>query len=91
MIFGALADMMNRGTRNEASGHHTGKGGIMDAISAVGRICLTMLAPLYESENASSSVFARTIAAFGRWSPEGAQQNGNIRLKSITNGISMML
>lgn len=75
LSLGVLGDMMGRGTRNIASGHNTGKDGITDAISAIGRIRLTLVAPLHEGEKTSSSVFARSIAAFGRWSPDGAQQN----------------
>jgi hypothetical protein len=74
---GGFADMNTQGTR--APGAGDGRDGIADAISAVGRVRLTMDIPVKEDKEDSKigagDVHTRMIAAFGRISPNGA--NGN--------------
>lgn len=74
---GILADMSGRGTRNVQSGHY-GKDGITDAISAIGRLRLTMDVPVKEDQEDSKvgagEVHTRMIAAFGRIAPSGANE-----------------
>jgi hypothetical protein len=76
MSFGVLADMNNRGIGSAGT---TGKNGITDGISAIGRLRLAMDIPVKEDKEDSKvgagEVHTRMIAAFGRWAPGGAQQN----------------
>ncbi len=76
---GILADMNRQGTRDQLSGNDSGKDGIRDAISAIGRLRLTMDVPVKEDKEDSKvgagEVHTRLIAAFGRISPNAAQQN----------------
>lgn len=82
MSFGILADMGGSGVRDEFS-RHRDHDGITDAISAIGRLRLTMDVPVKEDKEDSKvgagEVHARLIAAFGRISPSGANQaNGGV-------------
>lgn len=74
---GGFADMNAQGTR--APGAGPGRDGIADAISAIGRVRLTMDIPVKEDKEDSKigagEVHTRMIAAFGRISPNGANQN----------------
>ncbi|HEY9746949.1 MAG TPA: iron uptake porin [Oculatellaceae cyanobacterium] len=76
MSFGILADMNNGGIGRAGS---TGKNGITDGISAIGRLRLAMDIPVKEDKEDSKvgagEVHTRMIAAFGRWAPSGAQDN----------------
>lgn len=76
---GGLADMNRAGTRDALSGNNSGRDGIRDAISAIGRLRLTMDVPVKEDKEDSKvgagEVHTRLIAAFGRLSPNAAQQN----------------
>lgn len=76
---GILADMNRDGTRDALSGNDSGRDGIRDAISAIGRLRLTMDIPVKEDKEDSKigagEVHTRLIAAFGRLSPNAAQQN----------------
>ncbi|WP_303675180.1 iron uptake porin [Vampirovibrio chlorellavorus] len=76
---GILADMNRSGTRDQLSGRNSGRDGIRDAISAIGRLRLTMDVPVREDKEDSKigagEVHTRLIAAFGRISPNAAQQN----------------
>ncbi|HEY9746950.1 MAG TPA: iron uptake porin [Oculatellaceae cyanobacterium] len=91
MSFGALADINTRGTRNAFSGRSNGKDGITDAISAIGRLRLAMDIPVKEDKEDSKvgagEVHTRMIAAFGRWAPDGANQN-NAGVFNPYNGYS---
>jgi len=72
--FGGFADMSSQGTRGAFS--HGNSDGIRDAISAVGRVRLTMDVPIKEDKEDSKvgagEFHTRMIAAFGRISPNGA-------------------
>lgn len=72
--FGGFADMNSEGTRGQFS--HGGNDGIRDAISAVGRVRLTMDVPIKEDKEDSKvgagEFHTRMIAAFGRMSANGA-------------------
>lgn len=76
---GGLADMNRSGTRDALSGASNGRDGIRDAISAIGRLRLTMDVPVKEDKEDSKvgagEIHTRLIAAFGRISPNAAQQN----------------
>lgn len=76
--FGGFADMGSQGTRGAFSSG-AGKDGIRDAISAVGRVRLTMDIPVKEDKEDSKvgagEFHTRMIAAFGRLSPNGANPN----------------
>lgn len=76
---GVLADMNRAGTRDALSGNNSGRDGIRDAISAIGRLRLTMDVPVKEDKEDSKigagEIHTRLIAAFGRLSPNAAQQN----------------
>jgi len=69
MTFGGLSDMSNRGTGN------SGRRGIKDGISAVGRLRLSIDVPVVEDKQNSKfgagRVQARLVSAFGRVSPLG--------------------
>jgi hypothetical protein len=71
MTFGALSDNGSRGTGG------TGKRGIRDGVSAVGRLRLSIDVPVVEdkpeSKIGAGRVQARLIGAFGRVSPLGTQ------------------
>jgi hypothetical protein len=74
MTFGALADIAPNGTGE-------GDDGILDTLSAVGRLRLTLDVPVKEDRDDSlvgrGDVHARLVAAFGRQAPFGAQ-GGNL-------------
>lgn len=76
---GGLADMNRAGVRDALSGDNTGKDGIRDAITAIGRLRLTMDIPVKEDKEDSKigagEVHTRLIAAFGRIAPNAAQAN----------------
>lgn len=76
---GGLADMNRAGTRDALSGDNTGRDGIRDAITAIGRLRLTMDIPVKEDKEDSKigagEVHTRLIAAFGRIAPNAAQEN----------------
>jgi hypothetical protein len=75
---GGFADIGSEGTRRPGivGGGHDG---IADAISAVGRVRLTMDIPVKEDKEDSKigagEIHTRMIAAFGRISPNGANVN----------------
>lgn len=75
---GGFADMGGEGTRR-AGANGSGRDGIADAISAVGRVRLTMDIPVKEDKEDSKigagEIHTRMIAAFGRISPNGANPN----------------
>jgi hypothetical protein len=91
MSFGILADMGSRGTRTTTSGSDSGRDGITDAISAIGRLRLTMDVPVKEDKEDSKvgagEVHTRMIAAFGRIAPSGAGEN-NAGVFNPFNGYS---
>lgn len=74
---GILADMNSSGTRDQLSGRN-GNDGIRDSISAIGRLRLTMDVPVKEDKEDSKvgagEIHTRLIAAFGRISPNAANQ-----------------
>lgn len=74
---GGFADMGSQGTR--LAGATQGRDGIRDAISAVGRVRLTMDIPVKEDKEDSKigagEIHTRMIAAFGRISPNSANPN----------------
>ena len=74
---GGFSDIGSQGTR--APGATPGKDGIRDAISAVGRMRLTLDIPVKEDKEDSKvgagEIHARLIGAFGRISPNGANPN----------------
>jgi hypothetical protein len=73
---GVLSDIGANGTNGGGSG---GNDGILDGISAVGRMRLTMDIPVKEDNEDSlvgaGDVHARFIGAFGRFSPSGGAGN----------------
>jgi hypothetical protein len=75
---GGFADIGGRGVRDEFSARSSSRDGIRDAISAVGRLRLTMDVPVKEDKEDSKigagEVHTRLIAAFGRISPSAANQ-----------------
>jgi hypothetical protein len=77
--FGGFADINSRGTRQD--GAVGGRDGIRDAISAVGRVRLTLDVPVKEDKEDSKigagEFHTRMIAAFGRISPAGAYNPAN--------------
>jgi len=86
---GILSDIGSRGTRYVGDGRSSD--GITDAISAVGRLRLTMDVPVKEDKEDSKigagEVHTRLIAAFGRNSASGANQ-GNGGMFNSFNGLS---
>lgn len=76
---GILSDINSRGTRSAVSGDRSGRDGIQDAISAIGRLRLTMDVPVKEDKEDSrigaGEVHTRLIAGFGRVSPSAANPN----------------
>jgi hypothetical protein len=77
---GVLADINGRGPRDEFSARQSGRDGIRDGISAIGRLRLTMDVPVKEDKEDSKigagEVHTRLIAAFGRIAPSGVNQGG---------------
>lgn len=88
---GILADMNNRGARDEFSAPGSGRDGITDAISAIGRLRLTMDVPVKEDKEDSKvgagELHTRMIAAFGRISPNAVGAGGGNSMTSF-NGYS---
>jgi len=74
---GGFGDFGSQGARTTTSGN--GRDGIRDAISAVGRLRLTMDVPVHEDKEDSrvgaGELHTRIIAAFGRISPNGVGAN----------------
>lgn len=88
MSFGVLNDWGANGTHdNDISDPD----GIRDAMSAVGRLRLSINAPVYEGNEdwklGEGTVYARLVAAFGRNAPLGAQE-GNLGDYSAFSGYS---
>lgn len=88
---GGFADMGSRGTRSQFDAPSSGKDGIRDGISAVGRLRLTMDVPVKEDKEDSKigagEVHTRLIAAFGRISPTAANEANGGAFGSY-NGVS---
>jgi len=78
--FGGIADLNGQGTRDQFSAPGSGRDGILNGISAIGRIRLTMDVPVKEDKEDSKigagEVHTRIIAAFGRIAPSGVNQGG---------------
>jgi hypothetical protein len=88
---GVLADMNNRGARDEFSAPGSDHDGITNAITAIGRLRLTLDVPVKEDKEDSKigagEVHTRLIAAFGRISPNAVGAGASNSLSSF-NGYS---
>lgn len=87
MSFGGLADIGANGTHDGLSNHD----GILDGLSTVGRLRLSVNVPVLEDRDDSKlgegTVYTRLVAAFGRNAPNGAQ-GGNLGAFSPFSGYS---
>jgi hypothetical protein len=88
LTFGGMADIGANGTHDRDLNRNDG---IRDALSAVGRLRLSINAPVYEGNDdwklGEGTVYARLVAAFGRNAPLGAQ-GGNLGAYAPFNGYS---
>jgi hypothetical protein len=77
---GILSDLNGSGTRDQFSAPDSGRDGILNGISAIGRVRLTMDVPVKEDKEDSKigagELHTRLIAAFGRIAPNGVNQGG---------------
>ncbi|MCE3234361.1 MAG: hypothetical protein K0Q50_541 [Vampirovibrio sp.] len=77
---GVLGDLNGRGTRDQFSAPGSGRDGILNGISAIGRVRLTMDIPVKEDKEDSKigagEIHTRLIGAFGRLAPNGVNQGG---------------
>ncbi len=84
MSFGVLSDISAQGTGTDPDG-------ILDGISAIGRLRLTMDVPVREDDEDSligrGDIHARLIGAFGRFAPSGAADQ-NLGAWNVYNGYS---
>lgn len=88
MTFGFLSDVGHNGTNDN---NHSNPDGIRDAMSAVGRLRLSINAPVYEGNEdwklGEGTVYTRLVAAFGRNAALGGQ-SGNLGGYTAFNGYS---
>ena len=88
---GVLSDLNGRGGRDQFSAPGSNRDGITNAISAVGRLRLTLDVPVKEDKEDSKigagELHTRLIAAFGRISPNAVGASGGNSMTSF-NGYS---